>query len=128
MPVHQRFALGDRSAAGFQLAQRAQRIFAKDPSLLGELDAAADAVEERRAYLAFELTDLMRERRLRDVQCRSRLGEARRFCDLQEVLQVPQFHNVADLLMPSMILISKKHLIYGRAGSMVTRRRKRSCN
>ena len=57
-----------------------------------ELDAAGGAVEQRLAELGLEAADLLRERRLRDVQPRSGAAEVPLLGDGDEVAQVPELH------------------------------------
>ena len=58
----------------------------------GELHAASDALEQRRADLALEVADLTGERRLRDVEPRGSAAEVELFGDGNEVPEVAEFH------------------------------------
>ena len=55
-------------------------------------DVARRAVEQRPADLRLERPDLLRQRGLRDVQPRRRLGERPGLRDREQVLQLPQRH------------------------------------
>ena len=57
-----------------------------------ELDAARGAVEQRLAELGLEAADLLRERRLRDVQPLGGAAEVPLLGDGDEVAQVPELH------------------------------------
>jgi hypothetical protein len=58
----------------------------------GELHAARDAREERRADVALEVADLPAQRRLGDVQARRRAAEVQLLGDGDEVAQVAELH------------------------------------
>jgi hypothetical protein len=58
----------------------------------GELDAAVRAMEQVDAELAFELSDLLAERRLRHVQARRGAAEVQLLRDGQEVAEVAELH------------------------------------
>src|SRR5207302_1942655 len=68
-------ALAQRVRRAQDLARALQEVFA----LGGEVQTAADAVEERQAQLALEIADLARERGLREAQlrCGARAGRTR---------------------------------------------------
>ena len=57
-----------------------------------ELDAARGAVQQRLPELGLEAADLLRERRLRDVQPRGGAAEVALLGDGDEVAQVPELH------------------------------------
>ena len=76
------------------LAQRLGRIAQEGLAGLGEHHALADAVEQELPDLFFQLPDLVRQRRLRDVHALGRAGEGQALRQRDEVAQVPQFHRV----------------------------------
>lgn len=61
-------------------------------ALGGEAHLAAGPVEEPQTELALEITDLPRQRRLRDVQACRGAREALGLGDAHEVAEVPQVH------------------------------------
>ncbi len=76
------------------LAQRPGGIPEKRLARLGEHHALADAVEHRMAELLFQLPDLVRQRRLRDVHAFGGAGEGEALRQSDEITQVAQFHRV----------------------------------
>ena len=81
-------ALAQRVRRAQDLARALQEVFA----LGGEVQTAADAVEERQAQLALEVADLARERGLREAQLRGGAGDVAGVGHADEVAEVPQFH------------------------------------
>jgi hypothetical protein len=62
-------------------------------SLTGDLNSAADAIEERDAEILLELADLAPECRLAHPKPRGCLREASRVSDGDEVAEVPEVHD-----------------------------------
>ena len=50
------------------------------------------AIDELNSYFRFQILDLPRERRLRQVQIFSCFGKAQCLCDSNEIMNVAQFH------------------------------------
>jgi hypothetical protein len=87
--------------AAVDLAQRGRHVAAQDLAGLGHAHLLAAAVEQGRTQLVLQLLDLVRQRRLRDVQALRRAGEVQRLGDGVEVAEVAQFHGgVAAALVP----------------------------
>ena len=74
------------------LLQRARREGEEQLAGLGRHHLLADAVEERLADLFLELADLVRQRRLGDVDPLGRAREAQAIGQRHEVAKVPQLH------------------------------------
>ena len=86
-PVHRRLA----TQGAQQFVPRLEhgvRVVQRDPAGLGQHQATAQAVEQRVAQLRFELGQLHRHRRLRQVQPFSGLGQAARVGNGPEVAQM----------------------------------------
>jgi hypothetical protein len=58
----------------------------------GQVDSSSDSIKKRCLQFLFELLNLLRERRLGDVQRRGGTSKIIRFGDGQEVSQVTEFH------------------------------------
>jgi hypothetical protein len=76
--------------------------FPKGPACVRKLHASLGALEEWHPQLVFELTNLLAERGLRDVQARRRPAKVEFFRDDQEVTQMAKFHSNSfyDLVTP----------------------------
>ena len=70
-------------------ARRISRALQEVLALGGEVQTAADAVEERQAQLALEVADLARERGLREAQLRGGAGDIAGVGHADEVAEVP---------------------------------------
>jgi len=104
-------ARAQRRDALVDLAQCARRVGEEQLARLGRHHLAADALEERLADLLLELADLVRERRLGDVDVRRGAREAQAVGQGHEVAQVSQLHgNPVIESMPSIISMAKDHL------------------
>jgi len=92
---HLRAVLAQGAQAQVDLVQGLGAVVQKLVARTGQRHALACAVEQRRADLLFELLDLVRQRRLRDMQPLGRAREVERAGQCDEVAQVPQFHGGA---------------------------------
>ncbi len=84
--------LVDLLARGVDLREHAARSRGEGVSRLGGHDAAAGALEERRAELALEPLDLVGERRLGDVELRCGAGEVAVARDRFDASQLSELH------------------------------------
>src|ERR1700722_14107310 len=62
------------------------------PAGIGQLRAPRDTMEQGGADLAFQVLDLLTERRLADAHTRRRPGEILLLRDRQKIADVAQFH------------------------------------
>ena len=91
-PLRPRLAGLERGDAVVHLLQRARGEAQEQLAGLGGDHLAADAVEQRLAQFFFQLADLVRQRRLRDVHALRGAREAQVLGQRHEVAQVSQFH------------------------------------
>ena len=87
--------LREVTAGGFEFAEDRAGAGKKGLPDFGEADGAAEAVEEAGAEFVFELADLLRERRLRDVRLAGGTTEAAGIDDGAEVAELVKFHRKA---------------------------------
>src|SRR5690606_20508645 len=74
------------------VTQDAADLCREQPTRFSELDSIAGAVEQGNAELSLESLDLLRQRRLRDVQPFGRPGEVPFLRDGEEIPEMAQFH------------------------------------
>jgi len=86
------FAFGDVASGGFQFAQYGAGAREKRLAKLGKPNGAAEAVEEARAELAFQLEDLLGKRRLGNVRLFRGAAEGAGFGHGAEVAELVEFH------------------------------------
>ena len=92
-PYSPRAARRASSTAESKAARISRRALEQRLAGGSELDAARGPVEQRLAQLGLEAADLLRERRLRDVQPLGGAAEVPLLGHGDEVAQVPQFHS-----------------------------------
>ena len=78
----------DRPRAGVQILQRQARIAHPCLTGVGQAHGSAAAIEQRRPQCVFQLLDLLRQRRLRDVQRFGGAGEVTLFGNGQKITDV----------------------------------------
>ena len=74
------------------LGEHALRVAEDDAALLGQLDAAAGAAEDLDAELFLEAADLLRDRRLREVELLAGLGQRAVLGDGDDGAEVAELH------------------------------------
>jgi hypothetical protein len=84
--------VGDRVPGVAERAEQPGRMFFEDPSGLRQVDGAAEAIKEPGAQIRLELPDVLRERRLAQVESFCGPTKARRPGDRQEDLELPERH------------------------------------
>ncbi len=94
--AHQTFQFGDGECARVDLLQDALAIGLEQPAGVGELDFLGATVEQHGADHLLQLLDLVRKRRLRDVQAFGRAREAARVGDGEKIAQMAQLHGSED--------------------------------
>jgi hypothetical protein len=83
---------GDRFPRFVDLGENPARVAQPHAAGVGETQGSPGSFEEHRPDLSFQLGQLMRERRLRDVHALRRPGHGAAVSDRDEVAQVPQLH------------------------------------
>ena len=91
-PRLQAAQLRQHQFGGLGPRQRRPRLVEEDAAGLGELDAAADAVEEGGAVAVLEHADGRADRRRRQVERRGGLGEVLAFGDGDEDAKLVEGH------------------------------------
>ena len=96
-PRHRPRAVAQHAQALVDLAQRLGRVADEVLAGFGQHDALADAVEQRAADLLLELADLVRQRRLRDVNALGGAGEAQALGERREIAEVAELHRARSI-------------------------------
>jgi hypothetical protein len=102
-----------------QLPQDRARALEKELATAGQRDAVRMPYQQRRVERALEIGDAAAERRLGDVQSRSRAFEASRQGDLGEVANLPDVHGIVRGLSFRHRSLPKKRLAVIRGPSSV---------
>ena len=89
--------------AVIDLRERDLDLAEQSLACFGDDDALADAVKQPMADLGLELLDLVRQRRLGDVNGLRRAGEIEMFGECREITQMTQFHGPCTPLLPTAV-------------------------
>ena len=88
------FAFDDVAFGGFQFAKDSTGAREKGLAKVGKANGAAEAIEEARAELIFQLEDLLRKRRLGNVRLFRGAAERAGFRHRAEVTKLVKFHRL----------------------------------